>query len=300
MALPGEKKNVFPTAYLTKVPEKIRRLENRLLKTGGFPEAFLDLTPKFITHEDDRLYFDYGAARLGRRPVVEGAGEARLVCVGFGWLPGWRFTVTEQGLPDIVPDPGSPSVPKTRARSGAGAGEATPAEEQEPGGVLGLLFKLVPGADPAPKRSPFAKKTAVDVRDLPCAGPQDWARAVPFHAKSKTLRQVRVYIHVFDGGVGHRYRKDGTVVPFRTPDWPVGACVHVDPERAKLSHEKAKRISMHLQGDWVGEALQRWIKEAGLPAGYVEQTLRKWVADDPGVELKVNSGGLLGFLGFRR
>lgn len=298
MALPGERNEIFPPAYLTKVPEKVRRQENRLLKTGGFPEAFLGLTPKFVAHEDDRLYFDYGAARLGRRQDVEGAGEAKLVCVGLGWLPGWEFTITEQGLPDIIPDPGHATTFKPRS----GEDEKVPVEEQEhPSGVLGLLFKLVPESHPTPKRSPFAKKTGtIDVKDLPYAGPQDWARAVPFHAKSKALKQVKVYIHVFDGGAGHKYQKDGTVVPFRTPDWSMNACVHVDPERLKVAREKPKRMSRHLQGEWVGEELQRWIKEAGLPAAYVEQTLRRWVADDPKVESKVNSGGFLGFLGFKR
>ena len=59
---------------------------------------------------------------------------------------------------------------------------------------------------------------------------------MPFHPNLKVLRQVRVYVHVPDGGVGYRYQPRGAtgegggrVVPFRSPGWPVRAVVHVSP-----------------------------------------------------------------------
>lgn len=320
MALPGEAGIAFPEEYQTKVPEKVRRQETRLAKTGSLPGELLSITPKFLLHEDDRLYFDYGAVRLGRKPapIEEATGEvagdgAKLVCVGLGWLPGWQFGVNEAGLPDIVPIAGG---------AGAGAGglvvppSSAAAAARSKTGVLGLLFKLaLPG--PTPKRSggglggPFAKKAPVQADDLPRAGPRDWAAAVPFHTKLKVMRQVGVYIHVFDGGVGNKYQRDGTVVPFRTPDWPVKALVHVDPERPPVRVPKEKKTpakgagglqgpaaNRRLQGEWVADELQRWIKEAKLPPEYVEETLKKWIADER--EMHVGNGGLLKFFGFKQ
>lgn len=291
MALPGETGIAFPSEYLTKVPEKTHRQEARLAKAG----ELLSITPKFVVHEDDRLYFDYGALRLGRKPELEEAGGAKLVCVGFGWLPGWRFTVNEAGLPDIVPVPAHAGKPSSGAEAGRGEGQRRPA------GVLGLLFKLVlPDSRPTPRRSPFSKKAPVDVNDLPCASPRDWSAVVPFHSKLKVMKQVNIYVHVFDGAVGNKYQKDGTVVPFRTPDWPVKALVHVDPERppVRVPRDKPKPTTTRcLQGEWVSDELQRWTREAKLPPEYVEKTLKKWI--DAELEVRAGGGGLLKFFGFK-
>lgn len=333
MALPGEAGIAFPEEYQTKVPEKVRRQEARLARAGSLPGELLSgITPRFLLHEDDRLYFDYGAVRLGRKPapIQEATGEvagdgAKLVCVGLGWLPGWQFGVNEAGLPDIVPinipGGGGGGAPKTAT--------TTTTTRTAKTGVLGLLFKLeLPGPrGPTPSRrgggggglsAAFgAKRPPVEADDLPRAGPRDWAAAVPFHAKLKTLRQVGVHIHVLDGGVGHRYGRDGAVVPFRTPDWTVRALVHVDPERPPVRAPKTKtkkskaasgpegaaggvglQASRRLQGEWVADELQRWIREAKLPPEYVEETLRKWIADER--ESHVGNGGLLKFFGFKQ
>lgn len=290
MALPGETGMAFPSAYLTKVPEKVHRQEARLANTGDL----LSITPKLIIHEDDRLYFDYGALRLGRKPALEESGEAKLVCVGFGWLPGWKFTVNEEGLPDIRPVP-------VRSKPAADTDEKRAEEKRRATGVLGLLFKLVLDNHPTPKRLPFAKKTPIDVSTLPCASPRDWSAVVPFHSKLKVMKQVNLYIHLFDGAVGNKYLKDGTVVPFRTPDWPVKALVHVDPERSpvRVPRDKPKPTATRcLQGEWVSNDLQRWIKEAKLPPEYVEKTVKKWI--DAELEARVAGGGLLKFFGFKR
>lgn len=292
MALPGETGGTFPSAYLTKVPEKAHRQETRLANTG----ELLSITPKLVMHEDDRLYFDYGALRLGRKPELAESGQAKLVCVGFGWLPGWRFTVNEEGLPDIAPV-------SARAKPASAGADDSRAGDKQPtsSGVLGLLFKLVLGSHPAPRRSPFAKRTPIDVNDLPCAGPRDWSAVIPFHAKLKVMKQVNIYIHLFDGAVGNKYQRDGTVVPFRTPDWPVKALVHVDPERGpvRVPRDKPKSSTARcLQGEWVSNELQRWIREAKLPPEYVEKTIKKWI--DAELDARVEGGGVLKFFGFKR
>lgn len=268
---------------MTKVPEKIQRRENGIYESGDsnttpglLQEKLLHSTPNFIVHEDDRLYFDYGAVRLGRKPEPEGSSQTKLVCVGFGWLPGWEFAVNEHGLPDIVPC-GPPA-------SGSGKRSRT--------GVLGLLFKLVLLDKPTPKRLPFSKRTALDVKDLPCASLNDWDAAIPFHSKLKALKQARVYLHVFDGGVGHKYKKDGRVVAFRTPDWPVTAVFHRDPEKVLVTREEPTRhVSPRLQGEWVAEELRRWIKDAKLPPAYVDQALKKWLPANLKHDFDGSSGG---------
>lgn len=268
----------IPSAYLTKVPGKAQRQESRLAEKGDLSS----ITPKFNLHEEDLLYFDYGALRLGRRPELDDTIDAKLTCVGLGWLPGWKFTVNEAGMPDAVPAP-------ARNKSSTG------------GGVLGLLFQLVPEKHASPKRLPFAKKAPIGVNDLPRASPRDWAAVIPFHSKLKTMKPVNVYIHVFDGGVGNLYQKDGAVVPFRTPDWPIKALMHVDPERPPVRAPREKPRPQGtircLEGEWISNELQRWIKEAKLPPEYVEKVLKRWL--DAELEARVQGGGLLKFFGFK-
>lgn len=280
MALPGESKSYFPDAYLTKVPEKVQRRETGLLKsrntnTALLPEELLKITPSFIVHEDDLLYFDYGAVRFGRRPELEGPSQTKLVCVGFGWLPGWEFAVNERGLPDIVPR----------------ATRTTDSGEDLKTGVLGLLFKLVFLDKTTSSRLPFSKRKAPNVEDLPCAGADDWTAAVPFHSKLKVLNRAKVYIHVFDGGIGHKYKKDGTIVAFRTPDSPVMAVFHRDPDKLLITREEPKLVAQRWQGEWVGEELRQWIKDAKLPPAYVDQTLRRWLVAGLEHESLGSSGG---------
>lgn len=302
MALAGENGTLFPGAYLTKVPQKVQRREDRLAETGGsdggtdggtLQSKLLDSPAKLILHEDEVLYFDYGAVRLGRKPELEDLDPKapRPVCVGFGWLPGWDFTMSERGVPDIIPAsqsrPANPPV------------EADEADETGPG-VLGLLYKLQLEGQPSTSRSLFQKKAAVDVKDLAYAKVEDWDTAVDFHGQHKVLKLTDVYLHLFDGAVGHKYQKDGHVVPFRTPGWPIRVVIHVDPPRAQLLRNKKPKVAERRpQGDWVARELEQWVKDAILPQAYVDKVLDPWIRTDSGNQLKhVPDGGFKRFLGF--
>ncbi|KAF3763586.1 hypothetical protein M406DRAFT_332054 [Cryphonectria parasitica EP155] len=296
MALPWEKGTLFPEAYMTKVPEKIRRQERDLsevysIEGSGYPEGMFQVKPKFIAHESGLFYFDYGAVRLGRRPNLEDAGSGNnMVCVGLGWLPGWQFTVSERGLPDTVPVPNHPGR--------TGTAEKDASEE----GVLGLVYQLVSPNQPTYGRSPFSKRKIPDIDTLSYATGKDWAAAVPFHPNLKVLKQVRIYLHVFDGEIGHRYQKDGSVVLFRTPSRPVKAVVHVDPEKLLAMREEPKLAKRQLQGEWAVKELEKWTKEAGLPREYVEKVMGEYIplGVKPAPNIKGRSeGGLLKFLGFK-
>lgn len=208
MALPGEQDSAYPDAYLTKVPGAVRRRETRWAETSA--DTPLPARPSFVMREDDVLYFDYGAVRLGRKPdAPDGEEAARIVCVG--WLPAWAFTINPRGLADIKPE-----------------GYDDKKDERRGPGVLGLLNKLVSDDDGPRRPLLFSKSPAVRAEDLSSADPKAWAEAVPFHLNLKVLRPVQVYMHVFDGGVGHKYCREkdpgGTVVvtPFRTPARVVG------------------------------------------------------------------------------
>lgn len=298
MALPNEKGAAFWPPYLTKVPERIQRREDRLAKAHGsdrnkiLPEL-LEMAAKLIIHEDEVLYFDYGAVRLGRKPEPEEPSQPTPVCVGLGFLPGWTFTMSERGLPDIVPT--------TRLVSKSARLLPCTTDEKADRGVLGLVYKLQLAGQPSTKRSIFQKKTTIDVNDLTFATAKDWDETIHFHDKHKLLKQTKVYIHLFNGGIGHKYQKDGSIVPFRTPDWPVNIVVHIDPSKGPLLHTKdqPKIVERRLQGEWVAKELQKWAKEVALPKAYVDEVLKGWILADPGTELKGSSGGSFKkFLGF--
>lgn len=294
MAFPGEKGTLFPEACLTKVPRTVQRREDKLgtssnLDGSRLPSELLDLPARFIMHEDEVLYFDYGTVRLGRKPELEAPNDPVLVCVGLGWLPGWTFTMSERGLPDIVSAQSSPKAHK----------QSSDADKKATSGVLGLLYKLQLEGQAPPKVSLFHKQAALDVKDLVYASAKDWDTAVHFHDKHKLLKQTEVYIHLFDGGLGHKYQKDGNVVPFRTPGWPVRTVVHIDPSQGHLIHTKDKKaVQRHLQGDWVAKELEQWVKDASLPQVYVEEVLRDWILSDPGIQLKKPPGAGFGFKRF--
>lgn len=296
MALPGEQDSAYPDAYLTKVPSAVRRRETRWSETSA--DTPLPARPSFVMREDDVLYFDYGAVRLGRKPqqpdAPGGEDAARLVCVGLGWLPAWAFTINPRGLADIKP-----------------SGDDDKKDDRRGPGVLGLLYKLVSDDDDGPRRPllSISKTPAVRAEDLSSATPKAWAEAVPFHPNLKVLRPVQVYMHVFDGGVGHKYdqkKGQGTVVvPFRTPAWSVHAVVHVDPpRRPAIRGELRESSGGRLQGEWVAKELNRWIKETKLPPAYVDERLREWVPCDPTKEgivykkKKEGRGGWRKFIGF--
>lgn len=299
MALPGETGSLFPAAYLTKVPQKIQRREDQLVGAGtgsdggsAFSAGLCNVPAKLIMHEDEALYFDYGAVRLGRNPKLEDPSAAKPVCVGLGWLPGWAFTMSERGLPDIVPASHPPP---------ATADHALDEHVREDTGVLGLLYKLQLQGQPASNRSLFQKKTAVDFQDLVYARATDWDATIHFHENHKLVKQTEVYIHLVDGGLGHRHQKDGNVMPFRTPGWPVRAVVHVDPSREQLIRTKETKVAERcIQGDWVAKELVKWVKDAGLPQAYVEDALQEWLVADPGTGIKrpLNGRTLKKFLGF--
>lgn len=300
MAFPGESGTLFPEAYLTKVPQKTQRREERLEKSTSadgsrLPSELLDLPAKLIIHEDEVLYFDYGAVRLGRKPEPEDPDDPKPICVGFGWLPGWCFTMSDRGLPDIVP--------AQHSGSKAPEGSRNSDEMVKGGGVLGLLYKLqLKGQQPA-KSSLFQKKTVLDVKDLVYASTEDWDTTIHFHDKHKLLKHTGVYIHLFDGGLGHKYQKDGKVVPFRTPGWPSRAVVHIDPARGPqlIRTKETQAVEPKLQGEWVAKELEKWVKDADLPQAYIEEVLKEWILADSGNQLKgpASSGGSFKkFLGF--
>lgn len=313
MALPGEKGAVFPEEYLTKVPEKIQKRENRITESASAnfddlvlaQELLLKIRPTFLVHEDESFYFDYGAVMLGRNPQPDGPGEAKMICVGLGWLPGWEFTVTDRGLPDIVP---TTTTSTTTSSSSLSRIKSSKTNRYPQTGVVGLLYKLVLDENDHGLLSRFSKKTTLDGgRDIPYAGPQDWNEAVPFHSTLKVMRRVKLYIHVFDGGVGHRCQKDGRVVPFRTPARPVHAVVHVDPPKPPVRGVKpqvvvAAAADGTLQGEWVAKKLNWWVKDAKLPQAYVDESLREWVSGGTKSEVKVykkGRGGIRKFMGFK-
>lgn len=297
MALPHEKGAEFPQAYLSKVPANVQRREAKIATTHGsdssiIPPELLSVAAKVIIHEDEVLYFDYGAVRLGRKPEPEDPSQPTPVCVGLGFLPGWTFTMSERGLPDIVP---------TRLVSKAARLDPE-ADEKANHSVLGLVYKLQLAGQPPIKRSMFQRKTTIDVNDLTYATAKDWDAIIHFHDKHKLLKQANVYIHLFDGGIGHKYQKDGTIMPFRTPDWPIKMVVHIDPSRKPVvlrTKEQPKVAERRLQGEWVARELKRWARDVGLPQAYVDEVLQDWILADPGTELKGRSrGGLKRFLGF--
>lgn len=294
MTLPTEKGAVFPSAYLTKVPEKIQRREDHLAKTygsesGTTPPELLDVAAKLIIHEDEVLYFDYGAVRLGRKPEPEDSRQPTPICVGFGFLPGWTFTMSERGLPDIVP---------TRLVSNS-TGKSSSMDRKATYGVLGLVYKLQLVGQSSTKRSMFRKQTAIDVNDLAYATVQDWEEAIHFHDKHKLPKQAKVYIHLFDGGIGHKYQKDGIKVPFRTPDWPIKTVVHIDPSSGPLLQpkEQPKIAERRLQGEWVARELKKWVKDVALPQAYVDEILKDWISSES-LAKKPSGGSLKKFLGF--
>ncbi|KAJ4387838.1 hypothetical protein N0V93_008441 [Gnomoniopsis smithogilvyi] len=296
MALPHETGASFPQAYLTKVPANLRRREARLAETHGsnssstFPPELLDFDAKLIIHEDEVLYFDYGAVRLGRKPEPEEPSQPTPICVGFGFLPDWSFTMSERGLPDIAP---------TRLVSKSARLESDSGEKASHS-VLGLVYKLQLAGQPPTKRSIFQKKTPIDVRELQYATSKDWDAIIHFHDKHKVLKQTKAYIHLFDGGIGHKYQKDGTIVPFRTPDWPVKMVIHIDPPKVptRKAKEQPHAVERRLQGEWVARELKKWAKDVALPKAYVDEVLKDWILADPGTELKTSGGGLKKFLGF--
>lgn len=301
MALPGERDSEYPDAYLTKVPSRVHRRETRwaekttqLNSHYTLPRELLDIRPSFIIHQDDVLYFDYGAVRFGRKPQPDCPEDARIVCVGLGWLPDWEFTINPCGLADIKPSGAPSSSSQTSSRDDDKDG-------QSESGVLGLLYKLVWDDDP-PRRFLSSRKPTISVKDLSSATPKAWDEAVPFHTNLKVLRQVKVYIHVFDGGLGHQYQKEGGVIPFRTPGWSVNAVVHIDPPRLPAIRGELRVSSGKLQGEWMAKELNRWIKEARLPPLYVDRRLREWVPCDPKAEAivykKEDRVGLRKFIGF--
>lgn len=301
MALPGEGTSEYPEMYLTKIPRKNRRREKRWSKKVTSESALLvpevlSISPSFIVHENDVLYFDYGAVKFGRTPQPDGPDGARVVCVGLGWLPDWEFTINSRGLPDIAPTGAlcSSSVSSSKYKDG-----------RDESGVLGLLYKLV--LDEPPRRmgrSLFSKKLSLDVKDMSYATPKAWNAAIPFHPKLKVLQRVKLYIHVFDGGVGHKYQKDGRVIPFRTPEWPVKVVVHIDPPRPPIIRGELRVSKGKLQGDWVAKELNRWIKDAKLPRPYVDQWLREWVPGNSKKKSiaykKKDRSGIWKFMGFRQ
>lgn len=303
MALSGERGSEYPEAYLTKVPSKVERREKRwsdrtTTSSSMLAPELLDVKPSFIMHEDDLLYFDYGAVRFGRKPQLDNSDDAKVVCVGLGWLPDWEFTINTRGLADIKP---TDALSSSSSRSSSGDDKN---DRDEPG-VLGLLYKL--GLDDTPRRtsrSLFSKKPTVNVGDLTVATTKAWDEAIPFHTNLKVLLQVKVYIHVFDGGLGHKFQKDGRVVPFRTPEWTVNALVHIDPPRLPIIRGELRVSSGKLQGEWVARELNRWIKDARLPPLYVDQWIREWVPSDPKTEVivykKNDKDGVRKFMGFRQ
>lgn len=304
MALPRERGSEYPHAYLTKVPSRVQRREerwsDRAANNRSLPAPeLLHVKPSFIMHEDDLFYFDYGAVRFGRKPQLDHADDTRVVCVGLGWLPDWEFTINSRGLADIKP------ADALSLSSTKGSSTDDKNNRDEPG-VLGLLYKLA--LDDTPRRigrSWFSKKPTVDVQDLSVATPKAWDEAVPFHTNLKVLRQVKIYIHVFDGGLGHKYQKDGGVVPFRTPEWTVNALVHIDPPRLPIIRGELRVSTGKLQGEWVAEELNRWIKGSKLSPLYVDQWIREWVPIDPKTEAivykrRTDRTGVLRFLGFTR
>lgn len=305
MALPGEKDSKYPDAYFTKVPSRVHRRETRWAEkttqhgsSYTLPRELLDVRPSFIIHGDDVLYFDYGAVRFGRKPQPECPDDTRIVCVGLGWLPDWEFTINPRGLADIKPS----DAPSLSSQSSSSDDDK---DGQSEAGVLGLLYKLVLDDDP-PRRTGrflFSRKPTIRVKDLSSATPKAWDKAVPFHTNLKVLRQVKVYIHVFDGGLGHKYQKEGGIVPFRTPGWSVNAVVHIDPPRLPMIRGELRVSNEKLQGEWVAKELNRWIKEAKLPPLYVDRRLREWVPCDPKTETivykkKADWVGLRKFIGF--
>lgn len=295
MALPHEKGAVFPQAYLTKVPGNLQRREARLAETSGsnssgFPPELLEFDAKLIMHEDEVLYFDYGAVRLGRKPEPEDPSQPTPICIGFGFLPGWTFTMSERGLPDIV---------HTRLLTKTARLEPD-SDEKANHSVLGLVYKMQFAGQPPLKRSLFQKKTPIDVKDLKHATAQDWDAIIHFHDKHKLMKQTKVYIHLFDGAIGHKYQRDGAIVPFRTPDWPVKTFIHIDPPRgpSRGTKEKPKAVERRLQGEWVARELSKWAKEVALPKAYVDEVLQEWILADPGIETKTPGRGFKKFLGF--
>lgn len=297
MALPHEMGTLFPQAYLTKVPGNVRRREVRLAEahsstnSNGFLPELLDLDPKLIIHEDEVLYFDYGAVRLGRKPEPDDPTQPTPICVGFGFLPDWSFTMSERGLPDIAP---------TRLVSKSARLESDEGEKANHS-VLGLVYKLQLAGQPPTKRSMFQKKMPIDVKDLKYATSKDWDAIIHFHDKHKVLKQTKAYIHLFDGGIGHKYQKDGTVVPFRTPEWPVKMVIHIDPPRVpsrRAKEQRLKGVERRLQGEWVATELKKWAKDVTLPKAYVDEVLQDWILADPGTEIKTSGGGFKKFLGF--
>ncbi|CAN8105189.1 unnamed protein product [Discula destructiva] len=204
--------------------------------------------------------------------------------------------MSERGLPDIVPAQPSPPVSTKKKVDVEETGHASP-------GVLGLVYKLQLAGQPSTgSRSLFQKKTTVDVKDLPYAKSMDWDTAIHFHDKHKLLKQTNVYLHLFDGALGHKYQTDGNMLPFRTPDWPVRVVTHIDPSRGPLVSTKktpALPVERRLQGNWVARELEKWVKDAGLPQAYAEQVLQQWILADSGNQLPAeSSGGFKKFLGF--
>lgn len=301
MAFPGESGTQFPEAYLTKVPQRTQRREERLgisdhPEGSRLPSELLDFPAKLIIHEDEILYFDYGAVRLGRKPEPEDPDDPRPMCIGLGWLPGWSFTMSDRGLPDIVPERQAVSSSKASQNSGG-------SEEGGRGGVLGLVYKLqLKGQQQAGGFSLFQKKTVLDVKDLVYAKTEDWDSTIHFHEKHKLLKQTGVFIHLFDGGLGHKYLQDGRVVPFRTPGWLAQAAVHIDPGKGPqlIRTKMTQAVEPRLQGQWVAKELEKWVKDADLPQAYVEDVLQEWISADSGNQLKApdSGGSLKRFLGF--
>lgn len=299
MALPNEKQSEYPEAYLSKVPNKIRRREKRWSESATHDSTtlrlqLLDVSPSFIIHEDDLLYFDYGAVKFGRKPQLDGLHGVKVVCVGMGWLPDWEFTINPCGLPSIAP---------ADALFAASLSDAKDSTDGSEPGVLGFLYKLViDDTSRWTRRSLFSKKTNVAAKDILCATQESWNAAVPFHSNLKVLQQVELYIHVLDGKIGHKYQKEGGVIPFRTPEWPVKAVVHVDPPRQPIIQGELRVDHGKLQGEWVAKDLNKWIKDVKLPSPYVDQWLREWISGDPraGAVCKKNRSkdSIRTFLGF--
>lgn len=273
---------------MSKVPRGTQRREERLSAA-----ELLELPAKLIIHEDEVLYFDYGAVRLGLKPEPEDPKDPKPICVGLGWLPGWTFTMSERGLPDVVRHGQQPSSTSREKSSGTDDGS-------EEAGVLGLLYKMQIPGQPSMNRSLFQKKTTVDVKDLVFASAKDWDATIHFHDKHKLLKQTTVFLHLFDGAVGHKYQKDGAVVPFRTPGWLARVAVHIDPLREVLIRTKETQAAeRRLQGQWVAKELEKWVKDANIPQAYVDDVLKEWIVADSGNQLKGHSGSSFRrFIGF--
>lgn len=283
--LPGAETTRFPEDYLTKVPARVRHREAAARDEYPREPATLKkaFPAKFVLHQREYLYFDYGAVRFGRKPWTEVPDLGKIVCVGYGWLPNACFVIDEDGKPDLVTPtnaeryqcPYNPHLAKARG---------TPFNAM---GCLGLLYKLDTTQTPRSVGDRYYGMVhSTSHPKVKCANQAMWDKAVHFSPFVKLSQKAWVYIHVFDGGVGHLLLDHGGTIRFRNPEWPVKAVIHVNPT-TRLRDRSFMLTPVgqtHIQGKWMVSALLQWIKDAKLPPEYVKAVLMRWIP--PGARIK--------------